>query len=136
MILGDVMQAIADRIDTITGLRVYAYPPDVVQPPAAIVTYPDAYTFDATYGRGMDRITDLPIVVLVGKVSDRASRDTITQYVNGSGATSIKTVVESGTYTAFDTVRVTGVTFDIIAIAAVEYLGATFTLDIAGQGEV
>jgi len=134
MNLGSVMQAIADRIDTIADLRVYAYPPDSVAAPAAIVTYPDTYTYDATYGRGMDRIEALPVVLLVGKVSDRASRDKVTQYVNGSGATSIKTAIESGTYTAFDTVRVTGVEFDIISVAGVEYLGATFTLDIAGQG--
>lgn len=134
MNLGAVMQAVADRIDTITGLRVYAYPPDDVAVPAAIVGYPDTYTFDETYRRGMDRIESLPVVVLVGQVSDRASRDTITQYVKGSGAASIKAVVESGTYTAFDTVRVTGVAFDVVTFAAVDYLGATFTLDIAGQG--
>lgn len=134
MDLGDVMDEIAASVGTIAGLRVYAYPPDVVQSPAAIVTYPDTYTFDETYGRGMDRISDLPVVVLVGKVSDRASRDSITQYVAGSGAASIKAAVESGTHAAFDTVRVTGVVFDIITIAAVEYLGATFTLDLAGQG--
>ena len=134
MNLGAVMQEIADRIDTITGLRVHAYPPNSVVPPAAIVSYPDTYNYDETYGRGMDRIEELPVVLLVGKVSDRASRDKITQYVNGSGAASVKAVVESGTYTEFDTVRVARVTFDVIAIAAVEYLGATFVLDIAGQG--
>ena len=134
MDLGAVMQAVADRIDTIADLRVYAYPPDVIQPPAAVVTYPGTYTYDATYGRGMDRIEDLTVVLLVGKVSDRASRDLITQWCKGSGATSIKTVVESGTYTAFDTVRVTEVTFDIISVAGVEHLAATFTLDVAGQG--
>jgi len=135
MNLGDVMQAVADRIDTIAGLRVYAYPPDVAQPPAAVVTYPDTYTYDATYGRGMDRM-ELPVVVLVGKVSDRASRDKLAQWVDGSGATSIKTVIESGTYTAFDSCRVTRVEFDIIAVAGVEHLAATLTVDIAGQGEV
>lgn len=134
MNLGAVMQEIADRIDTITGLHVYAYPPDSINPPAALVGYPDTYSFDETYGRGMDRISDLPVIVAVGKVSDRATRDQITQYVDGSGATSIKTVVESGTYSEFDTVRVTGVVFDVVTIAAVDYLGATFTLDIAGQG--
>ncbi|WP_020385885.1 hypothetical protein [Kribbella catacumbae] len=134
MDLGAVMQAVADRIDTIADLRVYAYPPGTVAPPAAVVTYPGTLTYDATYGRGMDRIPDLTVVLLVGKVSDRASRDLITKWVKGSGATSIKTVVESGTYTAFDTVRVTEVTFDIIAVGAVEHLAATFTLDIAGQG--
>lgn len=134
MNLGAVMQAVADRLDTITGLRVYAYPPDTVQPPAAVVTYPGTYTYDATYGRGMDRIEDLGVVVLVGNVSDRASRDKIAQWANGSGATSIKAVLESGTYSAFDTIRVTRAVFDIISVAGVEHLAATFTLDIAGQG--
>jgi hypothetical protein len=133
MNLGNVMQAIADRIDTIADLRVYAYPPDTVNPPAAVVTYPDTYTYDETYGRGMDRM-NLPVVVLVGKVSDRASRDKLSRYVDGSGAASIKTVVESGTYTAFDSCRVTQVEFDLIAIGAVEYLAATLTIDIAGEG--
>ena len=134
MDLGAVMQAVADRIDTIPNLQVFAYPPAVVSPPAAIVTYPGTLTYDGTYGRGMDRIPDLTVVVLVGKVSDRASRDNITKWCKGSGANSIKAVVESGTYTAFDTVRVSEVTFDIIAVGAVEHLAATFTLDIAGQG--
>lgn len=133
MNLGNVMQELADQIDTIAGLRAYAYPPDTINAPAAVVTYPDSYTYDATYGRGSDRL-ELPVVVLVGKVSDRASRDNLSRFVNGSGADSIKTVVEAGTYTAFDTVRVTGAVFDVIAIAAVEYLAATLTLDIAGQG--
>jgi hypothetical protein len=134
MDLGAVMQQVADRIDTIPDLRVFAYPADKISPPAAIVTYPGTLAYDASYGRGMDHIPDLTVVLLVGKVSARASRDLITKWVKGSGANSIKAVVESGTYTAFDTVRVTEVTFDVIAIAAVEYLAATFTLDIAGQG--
>lgn len=134
MDLGNVMQAVADRIATIAGLHVYAYPPDTVQPPAAIVTYPGTLTFDETYGRGMDRIEDLGVVLLVGKVSDRASRDLITKWVKGSGAASVKAVIESGTYTAFDTVRVVKAEFDIIAVAGVEHLAATLTLDIAGTG--
>lgn len=134
MNLDAVMQAVADRIDTIADLRVYAYPPDTIQPPAAVVTYPGTLRYDETYGRGMDRIPDLTVVLLVGKVSDRATRGLITKYAKGSGATSIKTVVESGTYTAFDVVTVTEVSFDVIAIGAVEHLAATFTLDIAGQG--
>lgn len=134
MDLGAVMDEIGDQLDTITGLRVYRYPSDNPAVPAAIVSYPDTYTYDATYARGMDRIADLPVIVLVGKVSDRASRDAIAAYVGGSGASSVKAVVEAGEYTAFDVVTVTGVEFDVIGIAAVEYLGATFTLDIAGTG--
>lgn len=135
MDLGAVMQDIADQLATIDGLRVYGHPPDQPpSPPAAVVTYPDSYIYDVTYGRGMDRIENLPVVALVGKVSARTSRDAIGAYANGSGASSIKAVVESGTYTEFDSVRVTSVAFDVVTIGGIDYLAATFTLDIAGAG--
>ena len=134
MILGDVMDQIGDQLDTIEGLRAYRYPPDSVVVPAAIVTYPENVTYDETMRRGMDRYPDLSVIVMVGKVSDRASRDRISVYADGTGDKSIKTVVESGTYTAFDSVRVTGIEFDIVSMAGVEYLAATFNLDIAGPG--
>jgi len=97
VILADVMDELAARIDTIDGLRVHAFPPDNVHPPAAIVTYPDEYMYDKTFGRGMDRLT-IPVVVLVGKVSDRKSRDQLGAYVDGSGPRSIKGVLETATY--------------------------------------
>jgi hypothetical protein len=133
MNLADVMDEIAAQLDTITGLRTYPYPPDSLAVPAAVVTYPSEYLFDETYGRGMDRLK-VPVIVLVGKVSDRKSRDQLAAYCSGSGASSIKAVVEAGTYTAFDEARVERIEFDVIKIAAVEYVAGTFTLDIAGTG--
>lgn len=133
MNLGAVMDAVAARLDTIVGLRCFAYPPDAIQPPAAIVSYPETIAFDATYGRGMDRIT-LPLVVVVGKVHDRSTRDVLGAYCGGSGATSVKAVLESGTYTAFDVVRVASAEFDVVTIAGTEYMAGLFELDIAGQG--
>jgi hypothetical protein len=134
MNLGDVMDQVAARLDTIDGLRVFAYPPDNLTPPAAWIAYPAAYEFDATYGRGMDRITDLGVVVAVGKVSDRSTRDLISQYTDGSGSASVKAVLQTGTYNAFHTLRVTEVTFDVLTRGGTDYLAALFTLDIAGQG--
>lgn len=131
--LADVMQAISDQVDTISGLRCFAYPQPSITPPAAILSYPDRYAFDETYQRGMDRIT-LPLVVVVGKPSDRSARDQIGAYCDGSGSSSIKAVIEAGTYTAFDVVTVTGVTFDVVSIAGTDYLAAIFDLDIAGSG--
>lgn len=133
MNLADVMDAIANRVDTISGLRVHAHPPGKVTPPAAVVAYPEAYTYDATYGRGMDRLT-LPLVVVVGKATDRSARDDLGAYVDGSGSRSVKTVLESGTYTVFDTVTVTSVDFDVVTIGGTDYLAALFDLDIAGSG--
>lgn len=133
MDLGEVMEEIKVRLDTIAGLKCFGHPPDTVTAPAAIVTYPGMLQFDRTYQRGMDQM-DPSIVVLVGKVETRTARDRISAYCRGSGPKSIKEVLESGTYTKFDTVRVVSVEFDIIAMSGIEYLAATFKLDIMGQG--
>lgn len=132
MNLNDVMDTVAAQLGRISGLRVFAYPPGSVTPPAAIVSYPDRIDYSQTYGRGMDRIPDLPVVVVVGKASDRTARDRVAAYVSGSGASSVKAVIEGGAYTTFDTVTVTSCDFDVVTIASVDYLAAMFHLDIAG----
>lgn len=133
MNLADVMQQVADRLDLIDGLRVSGFPAPKVVPPAAIVSYPDTYDYDATYGRGMDRVT-LPVVVVVGKASDRTARDRLGAYVDGSGPKSVKQVLESGTYAAFHTLRVVSVEFDVVTVGGTDYVAALFDLDIAGSG--
>lgn len=133
MDLAAVMDQLSERLDTIAGLRCFAWPGGAVTPPAAIVTYPTDYTFDATYGRGMDKL-NIPIVVLVGNPTQRTARDAMGQYVNGSGASSVKAVLESGTYTAFDSIRVASVDFDVYEEAGGKYLAAIFDCEIAGQG--
>lgn len=133
MNLDDVMEEVAARLGTIKGLRVFSYPADSLSPPAAAVLYPDAITYDETYGRGMDRMT-LPVLVVVGKVHDRSSRGQIAAYCNGSGPASVKAAVEAGDYTSCDSVRVTGVEFPTATIGGTEYIAAMFDLDIAGQG--
>lgn len=133
MDLAAVMDEVAAHLKPIDGLRVYAYPPDDVTPPAAVVAYPDTLTYDATYGRGTDRMS-VPVVVLVGKVSDRASRDRLAVYADGSGERSFKAALEVEDYTTCDFVRVESAEFDVMRMAGVDYLAATFTLDIAGEG--
>jgi hypothetical protein len=134
MNLADVMDQVAARANTIPDLRVSAWPPGTIPAPGAWIAYPEGYDYDATHGRGMDRIPDLPLIVVVGKASDRAARNQLAEYVNGAGPRSIKAVLESGTYTAFDTLRVTSVDFDILTRGGSNYLAALFTLDIAGRG--
>lgn len=130
----DVMAEVATRLKAIAGLRVFAHPVDDVHPPTAIVALPDV-TFDQTYGRGMDRMS-LPVVVAIGRVSDRAAAEKAASYANGSGAGSVKQVLEdeSTPYEAFDTLRVASVEFDVVTWGTVNYLTAAFTLDISGDG--
>jgi hypothetical protein len=130
MKLADVMDALAARLETLPGLRVYAWPPGTASPPAAIVAYPDEMAYDLTYTGGQDRYT-IPVVVLVGRATERTARDALSVYAsNGPGG--IKDLLEIGPYPAMDTVTVTKATVDIYSLGGVEYLAVIFDLDITG----
>lgn len=130
-----VMQEIATQLGTIDGLRVHIAAPGTVTPPAAVVAYPTQIDYDGTYGRGMDTMT-VPVVVMIGRPTDRATVELLSAYCDGSGAKSVKAVLQAGTYTAFDGLRVRGAEFDALSMAGTEYMTALFELDIWGQGEV
>jgi len=133
MNLAAVMDQVGDRANTITGLRVFRYPPPQLTPPGAWVDYPDKIEFDKAYSRGADRMI-LPFAVVVGKVSDRTARNRLGLYCDGAGPKSVKQVLESGVYTAFHELTVLDIEFDPITVAANVYMGAVFTLDIFGKG--
>jgi hypothetical protein len=134
MNLADLMDEIGDALDTITGLRVYRWPAAEITPPAAIVTYPERIEFDGTYRRGMDRVT-IPVIVVAGRASERAARDNLARYCDGSGATSVKAAVDGHTYTVADSVRVTQIEFDVFTMNGADYVSATFDIDVVGLGE-
>lgn len=133
MDLGAVMDDLGTALATIPKLRVFPYWADRVTPPAAVVGWPDPLTYDSTMVRGADQV-ELPLMVMVGKVDTRTARDLLSAYANGSGDRSVKAVVEAHTPTAYDSCRVTRCEFGLITVAAVEYLAATFYLDIIGRG--
>jgi hypothetical protein len=108
--LNAVMDAIGTRLVGVTGLVAY----------------------DEVAGRGADRAV-IPVTVLVGKVSDRAARDQLAQFVSGTGAMSVKAAIEGGTGDlggVAHTVRVMEARIEIVTIQAVEYLGASFDVEV------
>jgi hypothetical protein len=132
MNLDTVMTEVAGRLDTITGLRVFDHPVDELQPPTAIVSLPQI-AFDQTYGRGSDRYA-MPVLLAIGKVESRASRNNLAPYIAGSGPKSFKAVLEDYDPVSFDSVRVQQVDFDVVTWGSVDFLTATFLLDIMGSG--
>lgn len=134
MNIADVYSELAAQLDTIPGLRVYAYPPDQVQVPAAAFAFPDNPAFDLTYQRGGDRLT-VPLHVLVSGAVDRLAVEELGRFTAGSGGSSVKQVLEAGVYTAFDFVRVASARFESFLVARVDYVGATFLLDVVGTGD-
>lgn len=127
--LGGVMDAIGTRLATIAGLRVADYPSDAANPPQAIVSLPETVEYDTVMGRGADRVV-IPITVLVGKVSDRAARDQLAQYVSGTGSLSVKTAVDGDLGGTAHTARVTEATISVVTIQAIDYLGASFSVEV------
>lgn len=132
--LNDVMDDLGSALGSIPGLRVFPYWADKVVPPAAVVGWPDPLTYDQTMRRGSDRVTDLPVFVMVGKVDARTSRDQLAVYADGAGARSVKTVIEAHPATAWDVATVTRAEFGTVTVGGVEYLSATFYIDISGSG--
>lgn len=125
--LSDIMDAIGTALDGITGLRVFDFPPKNAAPPFAFVDLPESVDFDASMKRGMDRAL-INVVVCVADVIDRAARDSITAYAAGSGAGSVKTVLESAGIG--ESLRVQSVEFRPVLMAGSTYLGAVFACDV------
>lgn len=132
--LDAVMDEVAGVLAGITGLRVFAYPPPTLTPPAGYVSYPRSIDLDETYGRGEDRFTDLPIVLAIGKAVERAARDTIAAWAAGDGPKSVKAFMEAHTWESCDDLTVTQVEFDVEMIAGVPYLAAMFKATVVGPG--
>jgi len=130
MNLESVCDAIEARLATITGLRV-SDGQATGTPPFAVLYWPEEVRFDETYGRGTDSIT-MPLAVAVGRPTDRTARSRLSDFVDGSGTSSIKAIIESGTYTAFDSIRVASVEFVMLTEKGIDYAAALFSLEIYG----
>lgn len=125
--LTDVMDQLGVGLATITGLRVYDFPPKSAQPPFAFVDMPDVINFDLTSTRGYDRAT-FTVVVAVADVVDRSTRDASAAYAAGSGALSVRAALDAATVGA--SLRVSSVEFRPVQLAAGIYAGAIFTVDV------
>lgn len=133
MNLANVMDQLEAGLAPVPDLRTAPYWVDRVNPPQAVVGWPDPLEYDETYGRGSDSCK-VPITVLVGKVDARTSRDQLAKYADGSGTYSVKAALEAATYTACDSVRVASCEFGVTTVAGVEYLSGTFHVEITGRG--
>lgn len=128
------MAQVGAAVDTITGLRVKAWDAQTGTAPFALVTLPAKIDYHATYGTGLQRITDLVVVVMVGKASDRVALKRVCEYVHPTGVRSVRKAIETyGSYTALDNITVTSAEFDKgLDLDGTEYLAAIFHCDVNG----
>lgn len=92
MIPSTVRDALKTNLQTIAGLRVYDLIPEIPTPPCAVVGQLD-FTFDIDNARGLDQ-AEVDVYVIVQRFSERAGQDKLDTFLQGTGATSIKTALE------------------------------------------
>jgi hypothetical protein len=133
--LTDLRTGLATRLATISGLRSSAYIPDNPTPPVAVVM-PGRIQYDTAFGRGSDEY-QFTIMLIVGRVADRASQTNLDAYCASSGSTSVKAAVEGDRTLggkALDC-RVTEMTNQgSLAIGDVTYHTAEFSVTVIAAG--
>lgn len=116
----------------ITGLRVYDTIPDNIIPPAAVIGQL-SIEWDLVMARGADT-ANVDVMLITGRMSDRAAQDYLDKYLTATGNDSIKTKIESdqtlgGSVTSVRVIRAEPLN---ITVSGVEMLAYRFSVVLYG----
>lgn len=127
-----VRDNIKTQLSSISGLRLYDTVPDSINVPAAVVGLLDL-EFDASFNRGFDRAS-LDVILITGRMSERSAQNSLDSYLAGSGASSIKTVLENNKTLsgACQTLRVTTATSGSLQVGGIDYLAYRYRVELIG----
>jgi hypothetical protein len=116
----------------ITGLRAYDTIPENVVPPAAVVGQL-SIDWDLVMGRAADT-ANVDVIVVAGRMSDRAAQDYLDDLLTASGASSVKTKLENDPTLggAVSTLRVRSADPIQMSVSGVEMLAYRFSVVLYG----
>lgn len=128
--LEGVQAGLADALRTIVGLRVYDFPSDRVEPPAAVLSLPET-PYDVTLSGRSDEWT-FPLWVLVAKANDKSAYGEMVDYLEAEGTKSIRAAVEADRTLggACDTAAIVRARPLFATVAGTEFLAVEFTLEV------
>ena len=130
--LTNIRNEIGNNLANITSLSVFKFVPDSVEPPTAVVGVMDTITYDDTMARGSDRYS-VPVYLYVSRVDAQDSQETLDGYLVSSGASSVKTQIESDTTLNGEaqSVRVVSAgNYGVYEINNINYLGVEFIVEV------
>lgn len=127
-----VMDEVEQALRTVDDLRVMVVG-EAPKPPAAYVSYPESINYDNEYGRGSDTM-NLQVVVVIGRTNARQTRKDLARFSDGNDTGSIKTALETFTYQQVEVLVVKSVVFDVVRIAAIDYMAGLFNIEATGGG--
>lgn len=131
MDIAAVYAEIETKLKTVTGLRVCKQG-EKPQVPAAMVLLFDAK--ERTGYRGGVKLTDVVVLVIVGKAVARQAQADLLAYASDAGARSVSAVLDPVTWTSCADVTIREVVTDTVTIAGAPdvYLALLFHLDVTG----
>lgn len=88
----EVKEGLATRLDTITGLRAFAYQPDQLNAPIAFPML-DNILYHRTMRTALTEMS-FTVTVIVCKADSRSAQKQVDPYVSASGASSVKAALE------------------------------------------
>lgn len=91
--INEVCEALAEAVDTISGLRAIGYADDQVNPPQAHV-YTRDFDPRMTMGGSASRPVLLGVRVFVRRVDARSAQKALRDYMEQSGSTSVRAAIE------------------------------------------
>jgi len=117
---------------TITGLRVYDTVPDGLIPPALVIGQL-SITWDLVMARGADS-AEVDLILIAGRMSDRAAQDYLDSFLTATGTNSIKTKIEADQTLggSVSSVRVVSATPISLTVAGVEMLAYRYAVALWG----
>jgi hypothetical protein len=135
LVLPEILEAIAPAVDGLIGPESrFPHPVPSIAGPAVIASYPASMSFTGVYARGMDRWTDVPLIIVWGRPTSMDVLEQVTRWTDGADDQSIVACLEARTWETCSAVTCTNADFDVLSIGGTDYLCAIFELDIVGSG--
>ena len=132
----NVMDGIGTRLATITGLRVANYVPDQVNPPQAVVDFPNAIDYHGTFVHGMMH-SEFTVIILVSQVIDRVGSKALGDFASPTGTNSIHAAIEGDATLGGVVDDCTVVDFRRLTTAewnGLGFYGGVFRLEVMAKG--
>jgi hypothetical protein len=126
-----IRAGIATQLRTISGLNVFAYMPDGMSPPAAVIGFPDQIQYDSTMMGGSHDAT-FEFYILVGRTDDRSANSLLNQYMSTTGAKSVYAALATDTTLdgSVDSSSLRTAETVFMDFSGVEYVAALFAIDV------
>jgi hypothetical protein len=130
--LDDIRNGIATALTTIGGLRASADLGATINPPIALVAFPDPIEYDQTLGHESDVYT-IPVQIFVATSNMRAGILKMTGYLDKTGTSSVKVAIEAdstlgGACSSLRVLRARAT--GLVDVGDVPYLVATWDVEV------